>query len=116
MSQNASISSHLVISWRATSGTGRAVAWAENRRKSKAKPMNSMLAEALRGVLRPGQDADKRPPTRKPSSLVYAVGDVPPPLVTLLNGAQHVGVIAINLVYPVLIFRAAGTPVEVVSS
>ena len=78
--------------------------------------MNAMLAGVLRGVLRPAQDADKRPPRRKPASLVYAVDDVPPPLVTLLNAAQHVGVIAINLVYPVLIFRAVDTPVEVVSS
>ena len=30
----------------------------------------------------------------------------------LLNGAQHVGVIAINLVYPVLVFRAVDTPVD----
>lgn len=78
--------------------------------------MNAMLAGALRGVLRPAQDADKRPRRRKPSGLVYAVDDVPPPLVTLLNAAQHVGVIAINLVYPVLIFRAVDTPVDVVSS
>ena len=76
----------------------------------------SMLAGVLRGALRPAQDADKRPPRKKPPSLVYAVDDVPPPLVTLLNAVQHVGVIAINLVYPVLIFRAVDTPVEVVSS
>ncbi len=78
--------------------------------------MNAMLAGVFRSVLRPAQDADKRPPRRKPPSLVYAVDDVPPPMVTLLNGAQHVGVIAINLVYPVLIFRAVDTPVDVVSS
>ena len=78
--------------------------------------MNAMLAGVFRAVLRPAQDADKRPPRRKPASLVYAVDDVPPPLVSLLNGAQHVGVIAINLVYPVLVFRAADTPVDVVSS
>ena len=82
----------------------------------KGQIMNAMLAGVFRGVLRPAQDADKRPPRRKPASLVYAVDDVPPPLVSLLNGAQHVGVIAINLVYPVLVFRAADTPVDVVSS
>ena len=78
--------------------------------------MNVMLAGMLRGVLHPAQDADKRPPRKKPSGLVYAVDDVPPPLVTLLNAVQYVGVIAINLVYPVLIFRVVDTPVEVVSS
>jgi xanthine permease XanP len=78
--------------------------------------MNSMLAGVFRSALRPAQDAGKRPPRKKPPSLVYAVDDVPPPLVTLLNAVQHVGVIAINLVYPVLIFRAVDTPVEVVTS
>ena len=78
--------------------------------------MNIMLARVVRGVLHPAQDADNRPLRKKPSSLVYAVDDAPPPLVTLLNAVQHVGVIAINLVYPVLIFRAVDTPVEVVSS
>src|SRR3954465_8111509 len=78
--------------------------------------MNAMLAGVFRGVLRLAQPADKRPPRRKPSSLIYAVDDVPAPMVTLLNAAQHVGVIAINLVYPVLIFRAVDAPVEVVSS
>ena len=78
--------------------------------------MNVMFAGVLRGVLRPAQGADKRPPRKKPFGLVYAVDDVPPPLVTLLNAVQHGGVIAINLVYPVLIFRAVDTPGEVVSS
>jgi xanthine permease XanP len=78
--------------------------------------MNVMLASVLRGVLRPARNADQHPPRKKPSSLVYAVDDVPPPLVTVLNAVQHVGVIAINLVYPVLIFRAVDTPVDVVSS
>src|SRR4051812_11651960 len=78
--------------------------------------MNAMLERVFRGVLRPAQDADKRPRRRKPAGLVHAVDDVPPPLVTLLNAAQHVGVIAINLVYPVLIFRAVDAPADVVSS
>ena len=52
---------------------------------------------------------------KKPSSLLYGVDDNPPLHVTILNGAQHVGLIAINLVYPLLIFRAVDTPVPVVS-
>ena len=78
--------------------------------------MNGNLAGVLRGVLQPSPSVNKGPPRKKPASLVYAVDDVPPPLVTWLNAVQHVGVIAINLVYPVLIFRAADTPVGVMSS
>lgn len=38
--------------------------------------------------------------------------DRPPLRVTLFNGLQHVGIIAINLIYPVVIFKMAGVPVE----
>jgi NCS2 family nucleobase:cation symporter-2 len=78
--------------------------------------MNAMFTGVLRGVFHPPPQASKGPPRKKPPSLVYAVDDVPPPLVTALNATQHVGVIAINLVYPVLIFRTVDTPVEVLSS
>ena len=47
---------------------------------------------------------------RRPQNLIYALDEAPPPLVTVLNGVQHVGLIAINLVYPLLIFRLAGLP------
>ena len=49
---------------------------------------------------------------RKPSSIVYGLEEAPPPLVTAGNAVQHVGLIAINLVYPLLIFRLAGVPVS----
>jgi NCS2 family nucleobase:cation symporter-2 len=52
---------------------------------------------------------------KKPSTLVYALEDKPPPLITLFNGIQHVGLIAINLVYPLLIFRVVDAPVDTVS-
>jgi NCS2 family nucleobase:cation symporter-2 len=52
---------------------------------------------------------------KRPPDLVYALEEAPPPLVTTLNGIQHVGLIAINLVYPLLIFRVAGTPTSVVA-
>src|SRR5262249_218426 len=52
---------------------------------------------------------------KKPVSLIYSVEESPPPLVTIFNGVQHVGIIAINLVYPLLIFRAAGAPVDVIT-
>jgi NCS2 family nucleobase:cation symporter-2 len=44
-----------------------------------------------------------------PPAMVYGVNDSPPQIVTLLNGLQHVGLIAIYLVYPLLVFRTAGT-------
>jgi NCS2 family nucleobase:cation symporter-2 len=53
---------------------------------------------------------------KKPSNLVYGLGDAPPLGITLFNGIQHVGLIAINLVYPLLIFRAANTPVALVTN
>ena len=53
---------------------------------------------------------------KKPPNLVYGLGDTPPLGITLFNGIQHVGLIAINLVYPLLIFRAANTPVALVTN
>jgi xanthine permease XanP len=53
---------------------------------------------------------------RKPPGLVYGVDDVPPLPVTLLSGLQHVALIAVNLVYPVIIFRAAGASPETVTA
>ena len=53
--------------------------------------MNAMLTGVLRGVLRPAQGADKRPPRKKPSGLLYAVDDVPPPLVTCSTRSSTLG-------------------------
>jgi xanthine permease XanP len=49
---------------------------------------------------------------RKPASLVYGVDEAPPIGVTLLSGLQHIGIISIALVYPLLIARAAQLSVE----
>jgi len=51
---------------------------------------------------------------KKPENLLYGVNDVPPLSVTLLNAVQHVGVISINLIYPLLIFRLAGVHTDTV--
>jgi NCS2 family nucleobase:cation symporter-2 len=53
---------------------------------------------------------------KKPNTLVYGLEDTPPPLIAVFNGIQHVGLIAINLVYPLLVFRVVDAPVETVSS
>jgi xanthine permease XanP len=53
---------------------------------------------------------------KKPPTLIYGLEDTPPPLVTVFNGLQHVGLIAINFIYPLLMFRAAGAPVAAASA
>jgi xanthine permease XanP len=49
---------------------------------------------------------------RKPSNVIYGVDDTPPLGVIVLSGLQHVGLMSINLVYPVLVARAAGASAE----
>ena len=51
---------------------------------------------------------ERRTGRRKPPNLIYGVDETPPLLVTVLNGIQHVALIAIFLVYPLLVFRVAG--------
>lgn len=53
---------------------------------------------------------------KKPASLVYGVDDHPPAAVVLSNAVQQVAIIAINLVYPIVVFRAASSTVDVTSS
>ena len=52
---------------------------------------------------------------KKPANIVYGVEDRPPIGVTALSGAQHVGLMSINLIYPVLIAREAGVSPEAVT-
>jgi len=51
---------------------------------------------------------------KRPQNLIYGLEEAPPPLVTALNGVQHVGLIGINLVYPLLVFRLADMPTAAV--
>ena len=51
---------------------------------------------------------------KKPPDIVHGLEEAPPPVVTLLCGVQHVGLLAINLVYPLLVFRVAETPMQAV--
>jgi xanthine permease XanP len=51
---------------------------------------------------------------KKPANIIYGVDETPPLPVTIFNGIQHVGVVAINLVYPLLIFRVVDAPLDVV--
>jgi len=53
---------------------------------------------------------------RKPGNIIYGLDEAPPLLVTAGNAVQHVALISINLVYPVIIFRLAGVPISGVAS
>jgi xanthine permease XanP len=53
---------------------------------------------------------------RRPANIVYGLEDAPPPLVTGSNAIQHIALISINLVYPLLIFRQADVPVSGVAN
>lgn len=48
----------------------------------------------------------------RPPDLLYAVDEKPPLRITLFNGLQHICIIAINLIYPLVIFKLAGVSVE----
>jgi xanthine permease XanP len=52
------------------------------------------------------------PHAKKPPNIVYGVDEYPPIGVALTSGIQQVGVIAVNLVYPILVFRAANTSMD----
>ena len=62
--------------------------------------LNNRLQQLVGGHIGPAN-------AKKPASLIYGVNDHPPSMITLSNAVQQVGIIAINLVYPILIFRAA---------
>lgn len=50
---------------------------------------------------------------RKPPNITYGVDESPPLGVNVLSGLQHVGLMSIYLVYPVLVAQAAGSSAEV---
>ena len=51
---------------------------------------------------------------KTPPDIVHGLEEAPPPVVTVLSGVQHVGLITINLIYPLLVFRVAETPTQAV--
>jgi NCS2 family nucleobase:cation symporter-2 len=53
---------------------------------------------------------------KKPANLVYGSDEAPPHSVTVISAIQHVGVVAIFMVYPLIIAREAGAPAEVVTN
>ena len=53
---------------------------------------------------------------KKPANLVYGSEETPPRAVTAISALQHVGVIAIFMIYPLIVAREAGAPVDQVSN
>jgi xanthine permease XanP len=49
---------------------------------------------------------------KKPGELAYGIADVPPPLLTLFSGFQHVGLVRIQLIFPALVIQLAELPTE----
>ncbi|HUC16613.1 MAG TPA: solute carrier family 23 protein [Acetobacteraceae bacterium] len=47
---------------------------------------------------------------KKPANLVYGSDEEPPIAITIISAVQHVGVIAIFMIYPLIIARQAGVP------
>ena len=53
---------------------------------------------------------------RKPPNVVFGVDESPPLAVNVLSGLQHVGLMSVYLVYPVLVAQAAGGTADVAAA
>ncbi len=53
---------------------------------------------------------------KKPASLVYGSGEKPPTAITIISAIQHVGVIAIFMIYPLIIAREAHVPANEIAA
>ena len=73
-----------------------------------SNPIRSFLTRTYSAPILPAT-------AKKPSSLIYNADDRPSLVVALSNGVQHVGLISINLVYPLLICRAVDAPIPMVA-
>ena len=51
---------------------------------------------------------------KKPLNIIYGADDTPPLAVTVFSGLQHVALISINLIFPVLVLKAVDAPVQAV--
>jgi xanthine permease XanP len=51
-----------------------------------------------------------RPPPKRPPEIIYGVDEVPPLHVIVLSGLQHVGLIAIFLIFPIIVINEVGLP------
>ena len=53
---------------------------------------------------------------KKPANLVYSSEEAPPHAVTAISAIQHVGVVSIFMIYPLIIAREAGAPADTVAN
>lgn len=53
---------------------------------------------------------------KKPPELVYGTDEQPPLTITVISAVQHVGVLAIFLIYPLIVSRAAGARPEEIAA
>jgi xanthine permease XanP len=53
---------------------------------------------------------------KKPANIIFGVEEEPPSSVIWISAVQHVGVIAIFMIYPLIIGRAAGASTDLLSS
>ena len=53
---------------------------------------------------------------KKPPQLVYGTEELPPPAITMVSALQHVGVVGIFLIYPLIVCRAADAPPQQVAA
>ena len=53
---------------------------------------------------------------KKPPNLLYGGDDRPPGAITVVSAAQHVGVLSIFLIYPLIVARAAGAPPDEITN
>jgi len=56
------------------------------------------------------------PPKKKPPALAFGAEERPPAAVTWISAVQHLGVLAIFLVYPLIVARQAGTPPDQITN
>jgi xanthine permease XanP len=81
------------------------------------EPQRPPSGNSILNFLRRAYSAPILPPTaKKPSSMIYGADDRPSIFVALSIGVQHVGLISINLVYPLLICRAVDAPISLVAN
>jgi len=73
-----------------------------------AGPPRRSAAQRLRNAI----DAlSRRTASQRPSELIFGLDEVPPLHVVLLGGLQHVGLVTIFLIYPLLVIDDAGVTV-----
>src|SRR4051812_15495937 len=55
-------------------------------------------------------------PKKKPPALTYGGEETPPAVVTWISAVQHLGVVSIFMVYPLILARQAGWPSDQITN